>query len=637
MHRRVGTARRATYACVLLLGGLTGASGMARGAVAEASPASPGTAQAPERRGTEFGFAVFQQRCVSCHGNPAVATAPAPAALRMMSPERIYAALTGGVMKAIGDTLSEEDRRRVAESLSGQLLGSAQMGDAVKMQNHCSSNAPLQAIGRADWNGWGNGAANHRFQAASAAGLSAASVARLKLKWAFGYPGGTSAYGQPGVIGGRVFVGTDIGYVYSLDARTGCVYWSYRAGAGVRNAMTVGTVHSAGGARNALFFGDLKANLYALDARDGHELWKTRIDEHYAARVTAAPALYQGHLYVPISAWEGFQARVLDYPCCTAVGSVSALSAESGHVLWKTYTIAQRPQPVGANSHGVQRWAPAGVPIWNTPTVDAQRHVLYVGTGDASTYPAPSTSDAILALDLATGELRWHKQIYPHDAFIVGCEGSGYTENCPKVVGPDWDIPMSAMLTSASAGAKSLIVVGTKPGDVFALDANRNGDIVWHTAAAGHISMSDALGANGGASFGPVWGGAMDGLYAYFGSSTGGVSAVRLTDGARVWSTPLNATAENKVTHSAALSVIPGVVLVAGSDGRLWALDRTDGRALWSFETARVFETVNGVAARGGSIVSAGPVVAGGMLFAGSGYGVVNDTPGNVLLAFGLE
>jgi mono/diheme cytochrome c family protein len=100
-------------------------------------------AAAPERRGTEFGFAVFQKNCVSCHGNPAFERAPSPAALRAMSPERIYTALTTGIMKPIGDTLTEEDRRRVSESLAGQLLGSAEMGDAGKMPNHCPSNPPL--------------------------------------------------------------------------------------------------------------------------------------------------------------------------------------------------------------------------------------------------------------------------------------------------------------------------------------------------------------------------------------------------------------------------------------------------------------------------------------------------------------
>ena len=589
-----------------------------------------------ERRGTEFGFAVFQQHCVSCHGNPSFPDAPAPATLRSMSPERIYTALTTGIMKSVGDTLSEEDRRRVAESVSGQLLGTARTGDAVAMPNRCAGNPPLHDVGRADWNGWGNGTGNDRFQSAAAAGLSAASVDRLKLKWAFGYPGGTSAYGQPTVVGGRVFVGTDIGYVYALDARSGCLYWSYRAGAGVRNAMTVGPIGTRGRRRYAVFFGDLKASVYAIDAQSGGEIWKMRAEEHYATRVTAAPAVYQGRLYVPISAWEGFQARVPDYPCCTAVGSVSALAADTGRLLWKTYTIAERPHPTEQNSRGVQQWAPAGVPVWNTPTIDAGRQLVYVGTGDASTYPAPATSDAILALEMTTGKVRWSRQIYPHDAFIVGCGGAGFTDNCPKVLGPDWDIPMSPMLKTLPGG-RALIVFGTKPGEILALDPQHQGQIVWRTPAFARADAPDALGPNGGANFGPVWGGALDEAHGYFGSSTGGVAAVRLRDGQRTWYTPLNATAENQITHSAAVTVIPGVVFLGGSDGRLWGLSSIDGHPLWTFETARTFDTVNAVPAHGGSIMAPGPTVAGGMLFVGSGYGVVTGTPGNVLLAFGVD
>lgn len=546
-----------------------------------------------------------------------------------MSPERIYTALTTGLMKSVGDTLTEEDRRLVSESLAGQLLGSARSGDISTMPNRCASNPSLRDVEGTGWNGWGNGLANDRFQSAASAGLTAESVPHLKLKWAFGYPGGTSAYGQPTLVAGRVFVGTDTGYIYSLDAASGCVYWSYRAQASVRNAMTIGPIKVKGHSRYAVFLGDLKASAYALDAHSGEEIWKTRVEENFATRVTAAPALYAGRLYVPISAWEGFQAKVLDYPCCTAVGSVSALDANTGKRIWKTYTIAERPRPTRKNSRGVQQWAPAGVPIWNTPTVDPQRHAVYVGTGDASTYPAPATSDAILALDTKTGKVLWSQQIYKGDSFIVGCAGAAVTDNCPKVVGPDWDIPMSPMLKTLADG-RALLIFGTKPGDLLALDPAKQGATLWRVN-----TVSDtAVRRPGTGNRGPLWGGAIDDECAYFGLSAGGVVAVRLNDGQRAWYTQLNSTDQKRVTHSAAATVIPGVVFVGGSDGRLWALSSGDGRSLWSFETARPFDTVNHVPAHGGSISSAGPTVAGGMLFVGSGYGVVQGSPGNVLLAF---
>lgn len=590
----------------------------------------------PERRGTELGFAVFQQHCVSCHGNPAFERAPSPAALRSMTPERIYTALTTGVMKSVGDTLDEADRRRVAESLAGQLLGSSQAGDAATMPNRCGANPPLHDSQKSDWNGWGNGPDNTRFQSAAASGLTPASVPHLQLKWAFGFPGGTSAYGQPTVFAGRVFVGSDIGYIYSLDAGSGCVYWSYRTQAGVRNAMTVGRIKAHGRVRYAVFFGDLKATVYAIDAHSGAEIWQTRVEENFATRVTAAPALHAGRLYVPISAWEGFQARILDYPCCTAVGSVSALEASSGKLIWKQYTIADRPRPTHKNSRGVQQWAPAGVPVWNTPTVDPKRGVIYVGTGDASTYPAPATSDAILALDMKTGQPRWSRQIYPNDSFIVGCGGTGLTENCPKVVGPDWDVPMSPMLKTLASG-RTVLVFGTKPGDVQALDPDKQGEPAWRVNVVGPSATDEALRASGTKNQGPVWGGALDDNFAYFGLNAGGVAAVRLTDGQRAWYRPLSSTTAKKVTHSAATTVIPGVVFVGGSDGRLWALSSGDGQPLWSFDTARMFDTVNRVPAHGGSIIAPGPTVAGGMLFVGSGYGVVAESPGNVLLAFSVQ
>jgi polyvinyl alcohol dehydrogenase (cytochrome) len=129
----------------------------------------------------------------------------------------------------------------------------------------------------------------------------------------------------------------------------------------------------------------------------------------------------------------------------------------------------------------------------------------------------------------------------------------------------------------------------------------------------------------------------MDDTRVYFGLSEGGVVAVDLEDGRIAWRTPLNSTPASRVSHAAAVTLMPGVVLAGGSDGRVWALSTADGQVLWSFETARPFTTVNSVAAHGGSISAPGPVVADGLLLIGSGYSVVADTPGNVLLAFGVE
>jgi polyvinyl alcohol dehydrogenase (cytochrome) len=564
------------------------------------------------RRMTELGFGLFQQRCLGCHGNPAYERAPAPNTLREMSPEHIYEALTHGVMKSVGDTMTDDERRQLAESVSGRLLGSAAAGDARSMPNQCPApHAAFDPAAEAGWNGWGNGLSNSRFQSAQAAGLAADTVAQLQLKWAFGYPDGTSAYGQPTIVGGRVFVGTDTGYVYSLDAASGCVYWSFQSKASVRNAMTIGPI-------------------------EGQLLWSRKVDDHLTARVTAAPALYRGRLYVPISSWEEFSARSLDYPCCTSVGSVSAFDANSGALFWKTYTIAQRPQPGGVNSKGVRQFAPAGASVWNTPTIDAKRNALYIGTGDATTYPAAVTSDSVMALDLRSGKLLWNRQITPNDSFLVGCNGSGVTENCPKVQGPDWDIPMSPMLKTLASGHRALLV-GTKPGDILSLDPDRSGKVLWRVDVLGEKPAGDGPLPMPRGGRGPLWSGAFDDRNVYFGLNAGGAAALRIADGQRIWYNALASAAASRVTNSAADTVIPGVLFIGGSDGKLSALSTDVGRLLWQFDTQRDFATVNRVPAHGGSISSGGPVVANGMLFVGSGFGVVTGTPGNVLLAFSVH
>ncbi|PYS36458.1 MAG: cytochrome C oxidase Cbb3, partial [Acidobacteria bacterium] len=235
-----------------------------------------------------------------------------------MSPERIYEALTTGVMKDQAAKLSDQDKRGVAEFMSGRPLGSGSVGDAKNMPNQCRTNPALTDTARGPaWNGWGADGSNSRFQPAQAAGLTAAQVPQLKLKWVFGFPGGVSANTQPTIASGRVFVGSDNGFVYSLDAATGCIYWSFENGSIVRNALTIGPISGQGNSRYAVYFGDGKANVFALDAQNGKLLWKTKADDHFVARITAGAKLYNGKLFVPVSSSEEFRSGNPDYPCCT--------------------------------------------------------------------------------------------------------------------------------------------------------------------------------------------------------------------------------------------------------------------------------------------------------------------------------
>jgi polyvinyl alcohol dehydrogenase (cytochrome) len=602
----------------------------------EQAPQNPQVPPAGMQVGTEFGFAIFQQRCMNCHGNPdASQKAPEPSALRQLTPEAIYDALTTGVMRVQGQNLTELERKQVAESLSGRPIGTGTDGDAANMPNRCVSNPPLSnpASGPA-WNGWGVDVANTRFQPAKTAGLTADNVPSLTLKWAFGYPNGVSALSQPTVVSGRVFVGADTGYLYSLDTATGCVYWSFKVKAGVRSALSVGP--TTGRARYAVYAGDLKGNVYALNAQTGELLWTAHPEEHFTARVTGAPTLHNGRLYVPISSWEEFSAASLDYPCCTSRGSVAAFDAYSGKQLWKTYVIPEDPQPVRKNSKGVQLWAPAGGSVWNSPTVDVQRRAIYFGTGDATTAPAAKTSDAVMALDMDTGRVRWSYQAFPDDSFLVGCDGPTKTDNCPVVQGPDLDIPASPILKSLRGGRR-ILLVATKPGDLIALDPDRNGAVVWKKNIGDAPKTDTKEGALAAFNnFAIMWGGAADTEHAYFGLSGGSVAAVKLATGERAWMTTI-APPGKRVSYNAAASVIPGVLFVGGNDGSINALSTADGRRLWQFDTARQFATVNKVPAKGGAISVPGPTIVGGMLFIPSGYGIVGGNTGNVLLAFSAK
>ncbi len=605
---------------------------------------------------------LFNNHCASCHQNVMASadqkalkenSAPNTETLARMTPEAIYAALTTGVMVQEAKGLTNDDKRMIAEFFGGRTMLSEDAGDAKNMSNRCSSNPAMKNPSDGpSWNGWGNDLANTRFQPAQSAGLSASQVPRLKLKWAFGLPGGAETSGQPAIVSGRVFLGDYNSFVYSLDAATGCVYWSFRADAQVRTAMVIGAVRVKGkakghakstapdgapsGARYAAYFGDKKANIYAVDAHSGELLWKTNVEPRLLAHITGAPALYRGRLYVGVAGSEEIVSGDPHYPCCTYRGSLSALDANTGKVIWKTYTIAEEPKPTKKNSLGTQLWAPAGASIWTTPTIDPKLHAVYVSTGNAFTAPAAKTSDAIMALDLETGKILWSYQGVEQDASPGGCDGRGPKgEQCPENPGPDWDFANSPILRTLANG-KRVLVAAHKGGGVVAVDPDRQGALLWKT------DLSEGKGGN---AIQIMWGGAADEQNVYYPLQSGGVAAVRLADGKRVWLAPLEPASASTAPggrprrgQEAAASAVPGVVFSGGWDGVLHALSTADGRSLWEYNTAREFATVNGVPGKGGSLGAPGPVIAGGMLYVGSGYvGTGNGMPGNVVLAFSVQ
>jgi polyvinyl alcohol dehydrogenase (cytochrome) len=429
-----------------------------------------------------------------------------------------------------------------------------------------------------------------------------------------------------------VFVGSDSGAVYALDAETGCTYWSFTADAGVRSAPSI----ARAGSKDVLYFGDLKANVFALDAATGSVIWKKKVDPHAFARVTGTPTLAGGRLYVPVSSVEEVPAAQPAYECCTFRGSVVALDAANGNQIWKSYTIAETPSEVGKSSTGTRQWAPAGASVWSSPTIDPKRGVVYVGTGNSYTQPAAKTSDSVVAMDIRTGKIVWWNQATTADAFLVGCRPG--LENCPKDLGPDFDFGNAPMLRNLPGG-KRVLVIGQKSGIVWGLDPDNEGKELWHFKAG-----------KGGMLGGIEWGSAADDQAAYIpvsdvlaaANDAGGLFALKLATGEQIWHTPAprvdcNTGRGCTGAQSAPASVIPGVVFSGSVDGHLRAYSTKDGSIVWDFNTVREYETVNKVPAKGGSIDAAGPAIADGIVITNSGYSLWKGIAGNVLLAFSAK
>lgn len=588
---------------------------------------------------TPDGRALYSKYCAGCHDSGA-GRAPVTAALRDFSPEQILLALESGPMMIMGQRRTGPERRAIAEFLAGKAIGHDLSATIPKIA-YCQDNRTFTGrLAAPHWNGWGGDASNRRFQSTAQGGIAAPDVPRLRLKWAFGFPGDIQAYSQPAVAGGRIFVGSAGHRVYSLDAYTGCTYWMFEAEAPVRTAISIGAI----GSGYAVYFGDIHANVYAADASSGRLLWKIHADDHSEARITGAPVLAGSRLFVPVSSSEEVSAADPLYECCRFRGSILALDALTGKSVWKTYTIAEAAHPTRKNKTGTQLWAPSGAAVWSTPTLDLTRHVLYAATGDAYSDPAAATTDAILALDMESGKILWTRQVTPSDAFNLACPSPDKT-NCPDANGPDFDFGSSPILIELPHG-KRMLVAGQKSAIVYALDPDRGGELLWQTRVG-----------RGGTLGGIQWGPAADDENVYAAVSDisrrlgpaglelnpeagGGISAVRLANGELVWRTAPPGCGDRRPcspAQSAAVTVIPGVVFSGSSDGHLRAYATDNGKIVWDFDAVHDFQAVNGVPARGGSFDGPGPVLAGGMLFVNSGYGAMGGIPGNVLLAFTVD
>jgi polyvinyl alcohol dehydrogenase (cytochrome) len=574
------------------------------------------------------GQVLYSKWCAVCHESTAESNAPPRDVLAKMSAQQILTVLEKGQMKtqAQDAMISRAERRTLAEFLSGKSLGNAP-ADPIPPSAFCraSTNSIANSLTGPVWNGWGVTVTNTRFQPPAAAGITAEELPRLNLKWAFGFPDATSASSQPVVAGGRVYIGSWEGDFYSLDAKTGCIRWTFPAESGVRSAASLGTGRDG---RLTVYFGDLAANVYALDAATGKQLWKTKVDDYPASRVTGSPTLYDGKLYVPVSSREESRVEASNFPCCGFRGSVVALNAANGRQLWKTYTITKTAEPTRKNRAGTQLYGPSGVAVWVSPTLDVRRNALYIGTGNDYSSPSTSMSDSVIAMDMTTGKIRWVRQFQENDVWNRAC---GMKDRdpafCPDEEAPDADFSASPILVQLQNG-RQIVAVQGKSAVVYALDPDQQGKTIWERK----------IGRGGGA----VWGQAVENETLYATAEPAGLVAVDLRSGTVKWAVPSPACpAEDRScspAQNAALTAIPGAVFAESVGGHIRAYSTRDGAILWDQPTARDYDAVNGVKANGGSISNGGATVVGGMLFINSGYSHHGARmPGNVLLAFGVD
>ena len=499
----------------------------------------------------------------------------------------------------------------------------------VPEKNLCAARADPVAVGSVQWNGWGRDLSNTRYQPEPA--IRAMDVPKLGLKWAFGFQGGAE-FGQPTMVDGRLFVTSSSGRVYALDAKSGCTYWTYDAPAGSRTAVSIGELGQAKRAviprklkrtlahldvikaPSAAFFGDDTGAVYALDAQKGTLLWKTQVDTHPTARILGAPTLYQERLYVAVGSKEDKNSANPNYSCCTFRGSISSIDIASGRVLWKSYTVLEEPQPTRKNSAGVQEFGPAGAAIASSPTIDPKRGVLYVGTGPSTTGVEQSLTDAVAAFALSDGKLRWVKQLN-----VMGQPAAGSFTSPP-------------VLRTLASG-NEVILAGQISGVVYGLDPDHGGEILWQ----------NRLGADADGAGGVAWGTAADHRSLFVAVS--GALAQPLNPGGSLWAldpktgiarwhtkapAPACSWTEGSCSHgqSQAVTVMPGGVFSGSMDGHLRAYSTIDGKILWDFDTAKAFQTQNGVRATGGPLDYGGATIVNGSVYINSG---------NTLLAFSVD
>jgi polyvinyl alcohol dehydrogenase (cytochrome) len=587
---------------------------------------------------TDPGRAVYERACAACHSNDGNSRAPALESLRKFRRTTVEYAINIGYMKLQAKDLNPTERTQLLDWLA---QGSKD-NDAWLAQAMCQGElAAIDPKAKVSAQTWGLGSRNLRQQSAQETGLKTADFSNLELAWAFALPQTPSMRSQPVVAGNTIFVASaDSGRLFALDTQSGCLKWQFEAEYPLRSSLTYGEMENK---LPVIVMGDVVGAVLAVDAVNGKQHWRTDVRLHDANRITGAPVIHSGRVFAPLSGVEINHAQDDNYECCTAQGAVIALELKTGKQLWAGRTMEPATKRE-LNRVGAQLWGPSGAPIWSTPAIDAKRNRLYVGTGENNSLPVTGTSDAILAFDLDSGERLWSFQATRKDAWNYACRNGANCDWQGAAIIVDHDFGGSVMITQRSDG-RDLLVVGQKSGTIWALDPDKNGELVWSTTIG-----------SGGFNGGIHWGTATDGKRVFVplndrkstepdGEGRPGLFALDLDTGEVLWEHDAESDCsgdrqqrfsgcETRLGYSPAPLVVDGAVVQGSIDGILRVFDAVTGKMLWQYNTMRDFDTVNGVPGNGGSIDSSPYVAANGTLFVVSGYARFGETPGNVLLAF---
>jgi len=570
------------------------------------------------------GKALFQERCSACHDRKE-SRAPPSSYLATRLPTEIVYTLTKGEMRPQAAGLSAQQIEALAVALTGRPMDVLPDPKA----NLCAAPGHI-ATGVADWPAWGHDAHNTRFQ--TEAGIAVTDLPKLKTKFVFALPG---LAGSPVVAGDYLFVSSRMGMVFAVNSRTGCTFWSIDAGGPVRNAIAVGALP---GGKHGAYFGDQNAILHALDAETGREMWKLRLDDYPGARIVGSVTVHNGVVYAPVTSGDEVDAGDPSYECCKFRGSVTALDAATGKVIWKAYTIPEAPKPTRKNDIGTQMYGPSGAGVWSAPTIDDKRGLVYAATGDAYSNGKTDASDAVIAFDIKTGKRVWASQVMKDDAWLYQCDGKP-VGNCPAPQGPDFDFSSPPLLQTMANG-KEILVASSKSANAWAFDPDQKGKILW-SASVGK-GRSDIQ----------IWGSAADHDRVYVatpgmgptGAAQGGLSGISLADGKIAWRTesptPVCGWGQTGCFHfqPGAVTLIPGAVLSGSVDGHLRAYDAKTGAILWDLDTAGTYDAANGVKAFGGNLDGSPQTVANGTLYVNSGNATLGSPRhGDAVMALAVD